>query len=387
MKSDVVIIGGGIVGCSAAFYLAKRGLNTVLLEKDPAPGLQGSGRNAGGVRQQGRRGALPLAMAAVELWADLAGELACELEYIRTGNLSLALDQETEARLEAGVQWEQAHGLDSVRMVTAEECHALVPGLSDQVIAGKHCATDGAANPMIVMHAFSSAVRRAGADIRTGITAQALLRQGSKICGVATDQGEVQADVVINAAGPWAPKFNAMAGCSTPISPGRSQLIITERVPPSFKPFFSVPERGYMRQTLAGNIVIGLGGVQNDDFVQHVDYESLKKLTGSMQAVLPRLKEISMIRSFAGITEYTPDGEPYIGPISGVQGLYVAAGFHGQGFCVGPMAGKIIAGLINGDGSPVSLDPFRPDRFDQTPPTAADSSTDYPGDTLYKKDT
>lgn len=106
-------------------------------------------------------------------------------------------------------------------------------------------------------------------------------------------------------------------------------------------------------------------------------------LAGSMQAVLPWLKNISIIRSFAGITEYTADGEPFIGAVPGVDGLFVAAGFHGQGFCVGPLAGKIIAGLICGDKSPVSLEPFRPDRFFEVNPDEVDAPVNYPGYSLY----
>jgi sarcosine oxidase subunit beta len=229
MKTDVVIIGGGIVGCAAAYYLARKGRRVIVIEKDAGAGLQASGRNAGGVRQQGRRAALPLAMEAIRLWAGLAHELAAELEYRRTGNLVLALDEDGAADLEEEAVWEQAQGLRDVRMISAAECHEIVPGLTGQVVAGKHCTSDGAANPMLVTPAFARAAQRQGAIIRYGTTALELLTQGSTISGVNTDAGEIEAEVVVNAAGLWARRFNAMAGCSTPISPGRSQLLITEK--------------------------------------------------------------------------------------------------------------------------------------------------------------
>ncbi len=362
-KTEVVIIGGGIVGCAAAYYLACRGRRVIVVEKGAGPGLEASGRNAGGVRQHGRRGALHLAMAAVRLWAGFAEELECDLEYHRTGNLLVALDEQAAAALEEQEAWERSQGLEDVRMVSAAECRAMVPGLTNQVVVGKYCASDGSANPMLVTPAFARAAQRRGAEFICNTAATGLLKQGSIVAGVETDAGEIGAEFVVNAAGPWAAKFNSMAGCDTPISPGRSQLLITEKVPLRLTPWLGIKDRGYLRQAPAGNIVIGIGGVANEAYEQHVDFYSVRKQAEIMLDVLPWLGELALIRTFAGITEYTPDGEPYIGAVPGVSGLLVAAGFHGQGFCVGPMAGKILAELIEGHESPVSLAPFQPDRF------------------------
>jgi sarcosine oxidase subunit beta len=353
----------------------------VIIEKDTGPGLQASGRNAGGVRQQGRRGALPLAMEAIRLWRDLSRELESELEYHRTGNLVLALDEEASANLEEEAAWEQAQGLLDVRMMSAAECHDMVPGLTDQVVAGKHCASDGAANPMLVTPAYARAAQRHGAVIRYGTTALELLMRGSSACGVRTDTGEIDAEFVVNAAGPWAQRFNAMAGCSTPISPGRSQLLITEKVPPRLSPFLTVVGTTYLRQAPAGNVIIGIGGVPNENYEQYVDFPSIREQVEGLVNVFPWLREVNLLRTFAGITEYTPDGEPYIGVAPGAANFFFAAGFHGQGFCVGPMAGKILAELIEGGESPVSLTPFEPDRFSNTESRGMEpADVRYPGE-------
>jgi len=383
MKTDVVIIGGGIVGCATAYYLSCKGRRVVVIEKDTGVGLQASGRNAGGVRQQGRRAALPLAMEAIRLWGGLAQDLESELEYHRTGNLILALDEERAANLEEEVAWEQAQGPLDVRMISAAECHEIVPGLTDRVVAGKHCASDGAANPMLVTPAFARAAQRQGAIIRYGTTALELLMQGSTISGVKTDAGEIEAEVVVNAAGPWAQRFNAMAGCSTPISPGRSQLLITEKMPPRLSPFLTVMEKGYLRQAPAGNVIIGIGGLPNEALEQYVDFASVRQQVANTIEVFPWIRDVNLIRTFAGITEYTPDGEPYIGAVPGVKNLFVAVGFHGQGFCVGPMTGKILAELIEGGESPVSLAPFQPDRFSGTKEGKVDpADVEYSGPVL-----
>ena len=380
MKTEVAIIGSGITGCSAAYYLAKQGRQVIVLEKDSGVGLQASARAAGGVRQQGRTGALHLAMAAVQLWAGLPEELQAELEYIRTGNLVVALDEDSAAALERETAWEQEQGLADVCMIGAAACHQMVPGLTDEVVAGKHCPSDGAANPMLVTPAFARAAQRAGARILTSTSVTGLLSSGAKVRGVATDQGDIEADFVINAAGPWASRFNNLADCATRISPGRSQLLITERFAPRLHPFLTIMGRVYLRQTVAGNVVIGVGGLANDTYEQYVDYPSLQQYAQLVCEALPWLKEATLIRSFAGITEYTPDEEPYIGAVPGAEGLFVAAGFHGQGFCVGPMAGKIIADLICGRDSPVSLKPFRPDRFADFNSTSTDRAIIYPGE-------
>jgi sarcosine oxidase subunit beta len=383
MKTDVVIIGGGIVGCATAYYLSCKGRRVVVIEKDAGAGLQASGRNAGGVRQQGRRAALPLAMEAIRLWGGLAQELASELEYHRTGNLILALDEKSSANLEEEAVWEQAQGLLDVRMISAAECHEIVPGLTDQVVAGKHCASDGAANPMLVTPAFARAAQRQGAVIRYGTTALELLMQGSTISGVNTDAGEIEAEFVVNAAGPWAQKFNAMAACSTPIRPGRSQLLITEKMPPRLSPFLTVVEKTYLLQAPAGNVIIGIGGLPNEALEQHVDFSSVRKQVANTLKVFPWLRDVNLIRTFAGITEYTPDGEPYIGSIPDVTNFFCAVGFHGQGFCVGPMAGKILAELIEGGESPVSLAPFQPDRFSNNKAGRVEpADVKYPGSVM-----
>ena len=363
-KTDVVIIGGGIVGCAAAYYLARQGMQVTLLEKDPGVGLQASGRNGGGVRQQGRKAALPLAMESVKLWATLAEELGADLEYKRTGNLKVALDEKVAEGYERETAWEQEHGLQDVRMLTPAECHRLVPGIQVPALAGKFCASDGIANPMLVTPAFARAGRRLGVNFRLNTPVVGLLRQGSRVCGVKTERDEIQANVVINSTGPWAAHFNAEAGCPIIIGPGRSQLLITERLREPIIPcWVTFSGLGYIRPTRSGNLVLGSAGARNDQYSRHVDYQVAAIQAERWCQALPWLKDLAIVRGFAGITEYTPDCEPYIGAVPGAPGLYIAAGFHAEGFCPGPLVGKILADLINGGESRVSLEAFRPERF------------------------
>ncbi len=366
MKTDVVIIGGGIVGCATAYYLAKRGVHVIVVEKNAGVGLEASGCNGGGVRQNGRKAMLPIAIESVRIWEELAKELESDLEYVQTGNINIAIDKETENALENEVTWEKDHGLNDVRMLSAKECHVIVPGLTNLAVAGKICSTDGVANPMLVSPAFAKAGRRLGVKFKLNSKVTSLLIQGLKVCGVQTDSEEIESDIVVNAAGPWAAQFSEQVGCTMPIFPGRSQLMITERLSHnSINLWVSVRGYGYMRPTSSKNLVLGTGGVQNDIFSRHIDWQIVKIQSEYWSSFFPWLNDVAIIRMCAAITEYTPDGYPYIGAVSGINGFYVAAAFHGEGFCTGPMVGKTIANLVLGEKPEVAIDPFHPNRFDQ----------------------
>lgn len=364
MKTDIAIIGGGIVGCAAAYFLAKKGYQPLVIEKDPGVGLQASGRNGGGVRQHGRKAILPLAIESVKLWGTLKQELGADLEYYRTGNLKIAMDEATMESCERDLAYEHDHGLGEVRMLTAAECREMVPGINGPVLGGKFCPTDGIANPMLPTPAFARAGAKLGVKFLMNTAVTGLLRQGSRVCGVKTSGEEIEAQVVINAAGPWAAALNAEAGCPTVIGPGRSQLLITERLRQiPIKCWVTLSGFGYIRPTCSNNLVIGSAGTRNDDYRYNLNYHQSAIQSVLLSRYLPWFKDIQIIRGCAGITEYTPDSQPYIGALPGVPGMVVAAGFNGEGFCPGPMVGKILAEMISGEEPAVSLEPFRPDRF------------------------
>jgi sarcosine oxidase, subunit beta len=277
--------------------------------------------------------------------------------------LKIVWDDEKAAELERDITWERSQGLVDIRMLTAAECREIVPGITERVVAGKLCSTDGMANPMRVTPAFGRAAVRLGARILTKTKVTGLLTQGSTVCGVTTETGEIEAKIVINTAGPWAAYFNDLAGCFTPIRPGLDTLIVTERQPRRFTPFIGFGWWGYILQPKSGNIVIGLEEKTNESYSTRVDYDDLASRARNMIQVLPWLEQVAFLRAFSGITEYTPDKEPYIGTMPGVSNFLTASGFSGQGFCLGPAVGKIMCELVTGRETGVSLAPFVPERF------------------------
>lgn len=363
------------MGCAAAYYLVQKGFQVVVVEKDAAVGLHASGRNGGGVRQHGRKAALPLAMESVKLWGTLEKELQADLEYSRTGNLKIAFEDVSAEVFERELVWEREHGLNEVRMLSTAECSAMLPGMTIKALSGKICSTDGVANPMLVTPAFARSSRKMGVKFLLNTVVTGLLRQGSTVCGVQTASGEIESRFVINTAGPWAAHFAAEAGCPIVIGPGRSQLMVTERLRrPFIDKWVTLRGIGYLRPTRSNNLVIGSAGTRNDQYGNHVNYHMIAIQAARLVKLFPELEGLSIIRTFSGITEYTPDTEPYIGAVSGAPGLFIAAGFSGEGFCPGPLVGKIMAELISGNEPCVSLEPFRPDRFTN----AIKSGTDVP---------
>ena len=366
MKTEIIIIGGGIAGCSAAYFLSKGGHKVTLLERKPGVGLEASGVNCCGVRQQGRKRMLPMAMESVRIWKTLAEELGSDVEYRQTGNLKVRFYVPDLSVLEEETEWEHAQGLTESRMLTKQECLELIPGLSDTIVGGKFCPTDGNANPMLVCPAFARAAARLGAEIRPNTTVTGLLMRGASVCGVTTTSGEIEAEIVINAAGPWAARFNEMAGCYTPIRPQMVQLMITERMPRKFAPWLGFgPTAVEIVQTKAGNMVIATGKppIPIITYQRGMDYGCVSRGSQRIVELLPWLANVHMIRSCSGLTEGSPDSEPYIGALPGVAGYFTSCGFSGQGFCIGPMVGKTVAAVVTGQEPGVSLADFKPERF------------------------
>lgn len=367
MDADVVVVGGGIVGCASAYYLAQRGVRVTLLERGIIGG-EASGRNGGGVRQQCRdRRERPLAIASVKLWENLPAELGVDIEYVQGGNIRMATNEERmdALRREAEEEWED--GL-RVELWDRADLRRRAPYLGEVFIGAKYCATDGTANPILATHAFAWAAQRLGARLLTQTSALTLNVQNGHIVAVSAQDahGEmiIETPWVINAAGPWAPQLCKTLGIKLPVQPSRSVIAITQRRAPLFREFVSSHDLGvYARQARAGQVHIGGTNVPAQTFDQQVPATVLGHLARGIVQMIPALQSASVLRAWAGTLEMTPDKIPILGPVDGVQGYLNATGFSGHGFCLGPIVGKLMSELIVDGASSLSLHEFRLSRF------------------------
>lgn len=363
-EADVVIIGGGINGCSMAYELAKRGRSVIVLERGRV-GEEASGRNGGGVRQQNRHPAeLPLAMEVIKIWANMKDELECDVEYRRGGNLRLVTSQQEYETFHTKPEWERNMGLD-VEFLTPEETRAIAPAISKDVelLGATYCPTDGTANPLLVTKAIARAVRGLEVQIREHEPVERFKVDGGRMVATFTNRGEYRAPVFVNAAGAWARALCNKIGLDFPVQIKKAQLFVTEPLPPLIKEFISF-DVGYLRQAVNGGVHVGTRSQSVENYDKSTTLPAFKEAGWRTPQIFPLLKETSIVRSWAGITHWTPDEIPIIDRAPNVEGLFLTAGFCGHGFCLGPIVGRLMAEWIVDGKSSMDLYAFRWTRFD-----------------------
>ncbi len=372
--NEIVVIGGGVIGCSIAWHLAMKGARVTLLEQG-ALASGASGASAGGVRQQGRDlRELPIAIRAIARWERLEDELDADLHYRREGHLTVIEYEEDMPAVEESVAAQREVGL-ALDIVTGANLRELAPGLADTVIAATYSPNDGHANPILTTQAFARAAAREGARIRTGVAVTGIEVAGGRVIGVETDAGPVPCDHLVLAAGLWSPLLAGPLGIDLPITGFAPQMIATDPMPPSLRQVLGARSRKLsLKQVPSGNYVIGGGWPGDIDLPAGVATPRLESITGSIHdatAVWPALAGARMERVWVGVEALAADEVPILGPLPGVDNLTLAAGFSGHGFALSPAIGELIAGLIV-DGAPaLPLDALGFDRFAGAPVPAA----------------
>jgi sarcosine oxidase subunit beta len=363
---DVVVIGGGIMGCSAAYELVKKGQSVILLEKGFIGG-EASGRNGGGVRQQKRDPAeLPLAIESVKIWKELKVELGWDLEYQQGGNLHIISNPDKYDFFIEQLEYSRESGLD-VRLLNSEETRELLPVLRKNldILGATYCPTDGNANPLFVSKAIARAAQRLGAEVREHEPLERLKVKSGSVIAAVTTHAEYRASNFINAAGAWSRPICNQIGLDFPVEVKRSQLMVTEPLPPVFTEFISADAcSGYFRQALSGGIHIGIPSAPIENFNKSTGYDAFKIAGESCMTLFPFLEKVNIVHSWAGLTNWTPDAVCIIDKAPDIEGFYLTAGHSGHGFCLGPITGRLLAEWII-DGKPsMDLRGVRWTRFD-----------------------
>jgi len=364
--ADFIVIGGGIVGSSIAYRLAEKGHSVIVLEKGRV-GEEASGRNAGGVRQTGRDPAeLPLAMEAIKLWADMKDELDCDVCYRRGGNLFYAHTEEKIEYLRKIVARENKIGMDT-EMLSPEDTRKLTPILSEAVelYGARHSPSDGTANPLLVVKAICRAARRKGVRIHQYTPVRKLMTENGRVTAAITDDKVFEGGVFVNAAGPWSKGLCNLIGLDFSLTFINDHIIVTEPLPMMITQFIE-SDRFYFRQALEGNFHIG-GDVawrEVTAFEKDVDFSTFVELGRRVPVYLPSLRNARVMRAWGGIIHSTPDKIPILDRVAGFENFFIAAGFSGHGFALGPIVGKLMAEFMVDGKSSLDLSAFRWGRFD-----------------------
>jgi sarcosine oxidase subunit beta len=348
MKADVIVIGGGIVGCSTALHLARKSQRVVLLERDQA-GIRASGVNFGGVRQHGRALAeIPLSFRSRAIWADLASLIGTDGEFTVTGHLRLARQESDINLLQLHLQAVSLYGLQ-LEFLDRSDLDRRFPWLGRHVIAATYCPSDGQANPRLVAPAFAAAARQAGATLIEGAEVVSGRHDGGLFHIPTRDGRRFESPLLVNAAGAWADQVAAWFGDRVSLVPEVPQVMVTEPAPYRFQPVMGVVGGDlYFRQIPRGNVIFGGGQGRAD--ADHTRSRPLPEISASAAAeaarIVPEIRNLNIIRSWTGVDGDTIDGSPIIGPSTTTPGLFHAFGFCGHGFQLGPGVGAVLAELI-----------------------------------------
>jgi glycine/D-amino acid oxidase-like deaminating enzyme len=372
IATEVAIVGGGIVGASAALFLRRMGIPVVLIERDLC-GSRSSGINYGGVRRQGRPlSQLPLSQRAHGIWAQLPQLIDIEGEYLRSGHLKLARGEADLASLESYRERTRGFGM-GLEILSARAVRERCPWLGQAAVGGSLCPEDGQANPRLVSPAFARAARRLGAEVREQTRIDAVEHDGKGFVLHSGSQLEVRSSYLLNCAGAWAGTIAAQFGDSVPMEPGHPEMAVTEPLP-LFMNFSLGVEGGgvYARQVARGNCVIGGGkGYALDDLRARAQRSGMAKLMRDAVDLLPALRNAHIIRTWSGTEGYLPDRQPVIGPSTGMPRLIHAFGFSGGGFQLGPGVGSVLAELVRDGKSATPIEAFAITRFATSPRAAS----------------
>ena len=376
--ADVVIIGGGVIGASVALHLTRSGMRPVLCEaRDLAAGS--SGACDGMVFLQSKKPGLHLRLAleSQQRLEALRKTLPLDFEYLRCGGLVVIGDEAEYAAMRRYVAAQRKSGLD-VRLVDSGEARRLEPALAAGVYAAAYSPLDAQVNPMRLTLALAAGARLGGARILTRTRVTGFERQAGAICAVATSRGAIRTRTVVLAAGADTPRLAAQVGLDLPIRPRRGQLLVTAPLAPilrhclisahyiaaKYDPALAARNAPSvsMEQTARGNLLLG-STREFAGYDRGTTAAGLRSIADACRRMVPALNAVSVIRAFAGLRPWTPDGLPLLGAVPAVPGLVLAAGHEGDGIALSAVTGALIAEQIVSGRPHIDLHDFSPMRF------------------------
>ena len=381
--TDVLIVGGGIVGCSLANYLARADVEVVLIERDDV-NMHASGRNAGSLHVQMQSAqhkmtepawieafnqSLPLHPEAIKAWQEIANEADCDIEMKICGGLMVAEDASQVAFLRSKMEREIKGGIE-VHLIERAELRKMAPYFSDRVIAAEYCPLEGKLNPTYATPAIARAAERHGARIFRHTELLGFERDQGQF-RVRTNRGLVRCRRLVNAAGPWGDIVAGMAGVSFTTTKNAIHMNATEAVEPFIPHLIEhAGRRLTMKQAINGNVLIGGGWPAEIDETTDRTWVARKSIEGSLWvagAVVPRVGNLRLLRTWTGINVIM-DGRPILGEVPGKPGFINA--LTSTGYTLGPISARLVAEQMTRKNLTMDIRPYSIERYSTAQTTA-----------------
>ncbi len=381
-SAAVVIVGGGVIGASAAYHLAARGVrDVVVLDRAPRAGEGSTGRATGGFRVQFPSATeVRLSLLARAKLRRFHEETGGDCGYVPAGYLWIALNEHELAALRDALAVQRANGVDDAREVSAAEIAELNPALARGGIAGgTYCPSDGFIRPLQILDGYRRAAERLGARFTWDAEVTGFERaHDGRITAVRTAREVIAAERVVNAAGAWAAHVARLAGTEVPVTPLRRQVAVTVATSalPATMPMTLFAGDGFHLRVRDGRVLLLLpSDGAADPFEVTVEPTWIETVARLARARVPSLADVSIDRAacWAGLYEMSPDGRAIVGTAPGVPNLYLANGSSGHGVMHAPALGQLVAEIIiDGAARALDIEPLRPDRsFGTAPPAHA----------------
>ena len=381
-EAEIVIMGGGVMGSCTAYFLAKAGKDVTLIERGDIGG-EASVANGALVWTSTRRPGidLTLALASIDLHKQLKEELEVDTEYRRTGGIIVIENEKQIPKIEAFRKEREKAGF-ILTPIDAKEARSLEPLLSESIVGALYNPLDGATNPFRLMVGLNRKAIQLGAKVFYHTEVQDIQIEDGRVKGVVTDKGVIRTNTIINACGSWASFIGKMVGIKIPIIPNEMEFVVTEQLPPVVSHMlmgasYVTEEYGkdemiadrnkfgcalVIHPTVAGNLLLG-STWRFVGYDKRTSYEETVDIAKEVVKLLPPLKHVHVIRTFANFFPFTHDDLPIMGYVEGIEGFIMAAGHSGHGVCLGPITGKLISELICEGHTSIPIDELSLSRF------------------------
>ncbi len=390
-ESDVIVVGGGVIGSALTYYLSLLGKKALLLEKaDLCHGSAGAtdGYITPHTKKPGYH--LELALKSCEIYETLAQELETDIDFeldLHCGGIQACEDEMQWELISANARELIKSGL-ALSMLDITQARRIEPALSPKLRGALYSPIASSVNPFRLTQAYTDAAKRHGARVMIETEVRSLVFEGERVVGVSTNRGDFHAEYIVNCCGSWGASVAKMAGLTMPIVPKRGQIIVSEPVAPllntvmqsgiypiiKFHPERITDEKVFrlglafgIEQTKDGSLLIG-GTRELAGFDRGNTPEAIEAVLKTVSRYIPAILDLNFIRCFSGLRPHTPDGLPILGKVKSVPGFVMCCGHEGDGIALAPITGKLVAEDLVYDKTSFPIEPCAAERFFESAP-------------------